>query len=306
MRAYICTYCTYICTYVHTYFDCKGFKFQNYFLSTRLQYKLAIGPKAKDESSSMASFRFEDGVDIWDDLVGVEDDGASDGHKSNTKGLPHCAVRIHVGSYKAFVALAQTNAAKKYAAFLGRHWKGSGSTSIWRGRLVIVAGDLTVLAERVKEKLEETDHIVLGMGVVHISASMIDDLAPDTSLMLDWLKKFSEKMSELYVVLHSSTCSGQVKDSLRAFQFCINNSESQQVWMPFLMKRLDQETFHLIDADGPRNPVSARQRIMEIVTASCMQLHTCMCTYVQMRILVVLYLSVQSVTICMCYIQHRI
>lgn len=217
---------------------------------------------------------------IWQDLVGVEDDGASDGHKSNKKGLPHSAVRIHVGSYKAFVALAQKNGARKYAAFLGSHWKGSGSTSIWRAKLVIVAGDLTVLAERVKEKLEETDLIVLGMGVVQFSASMIDDSTLDSSLMLDWLKKFSEKMSDLFVVLHSSTYSGQVKDALRAFQFCIKNGDSQRVWMPFLLKRLDKESFHLIDADGPRNPLTARQRIMEIVTASCVQLHT----YVHMHI----------------------
>ena len=207
--------------------------------------------RAPRQADASSAFRFEDGSAVWDDLVGAE---VADGEAGEAKpSLPECAVRLHGGTLKAFTASVRNVGGKRYAVFLGNHWKGKGASSIWRTNKLIASSNLEALFKSAQKHIGEFDTgdvWVLGMAAVDVSESKISVDQPDASL-LDWLGQFSlaGKLSEQFAVLIGNIAPVTADRSMRFFQIDAAMNQATHVSMSFLTKRLANETFHCFDAD---------------------------------------------------------
>lgn len=231
----------------------------------------------------MSSFRYEDGKEIWDDIVGKQNEN------DDQQKLRDSAVRIHIGAYKALTKSVQSTAQQRYASFLGAHWKGGGSTSVWRSHLMIMSSNLETLGNQTQKRISDSGAMsVLGVACVSFSTSAIDIDQPDPSL-LSWLKQFSDSgtLANNPTVLYAKIGSAQVRGPIRCFEIDASTTGSSQVRMPFLTKRLANEKFHVYDADTSGSTPSLIELVNEVVSETCSCLHTymhvcghtCLCSY---------------------------
>ena len=232
---------------------------------------LVCYPSAQvDETAS--AFRFDDGAPIWDEIMGKETENTT-----KTK-FPESKIRVHVGLYKALVNSVQKGGTKRYGAILGQLWKGNGTgdSSLWRGTVLIMSSNFENLAKVTQKRMEELDALrLLGIVAVDFSTSLTED-QPDVSLV-KWVEAWEGwHVSNVHVVVHASISSAQTKGLMCVFQSAGADEGYHRVWLPFLSKRLANETVHAVDADQPGS-ASLFDMVNEVVSEPCTHacMHTC-------------------------------
>eukprot|EP00438_Fugacium_kawagutii_P002946 Skav220650 [mRNA] locus=scaffold2038:227247:228311:- [translate_table: standard] len=185
-----------------------------------------------DASSSVASFKFEDGKEVWDEIVGTGDDfGNSD------TSLPKSCNRVHIGGYKALINKAQEKASIVYGLFLGTYWKKENGNNLWRGQTLIVSRNVENLEKAAKAKISDRVRVIAFATVDVVQASDMKAETPIPAVPV-WLKSFSGEIGGQLLVLQVKIPVNASRPALRAFQFKNLDSSPESVHTVFLTKRL--------------------------------------------------------------------
>lgn len=251
------------------------------YMHTCMQTCIHTCPQSVPTSSSgqadeQVAFRFEDGVRVWNDIVGAKVEGNNDAK------LPESSVRIHIGAFKALVSSVQREGRKRFAVCLGPHWKGAGASSLWRATSVIVSSNWEALLTATEKQLSDPSSatFVLGAIVMDYSTSELRVDQPDT-FAIEWLHHFSKpgKLCQQFVVGVASIGEAQPRGPMQFFQHDADSKSFTKVYVPFLTKRLANETFHFFDADMPKRHTSLSDMVNELVSEAwsetiCKQLNS--------------------------------
>ena len=207
--------------------------------------------------------------------------GQDGSEKAKTQKLPDSEVRVHQGQWNALLSSVRQVGCKRYAIFLGSHWKGT----LWRAQILIISSNLDNLVFHVGRKLELLkEYSIVGMAIVNYSSELDTEL---DDALIGKLHQFSDRVCKNLAVLMGSITSTQIKGQMRVFQFEYATCSKSPVWMHFLAKRLEKESVYVFDVDKPL-PASLASMVNKAVSEAwgciyialyftvCIKVHTCL------------------------------
>lgn len=171
--------------------------------------------------------------------------GQDGSEKAKAEKLPDSVVRVHQGQWNALLSSVRQVGCKRYAIFLGSHWKGT----LWRAQILIISSNLDNLVSNVQRKLELLKgYSIVGMAIVNYSSELDTEL---DDALIGKLHQFSDRVCTNLAVLMGSITSTQLKAQMRVFEMEYATCSKSPVWMPFLTKRLEKECVYVFDVDKP-------------------------------------------------------